>query len=86
MVVMLTSKSAEVHVVGSADFGPLVAGASVAPVEGASVAAAGGSVAAAGGFVAGAAAPPQADNTKLARTSRLIKANSLRIFFSSQKN
>jgi hypothetical protein len=74
-------------VVGSADLAPVAAGASVAALvaAGASVAADGGLVAAAGGWVAGAA-PPHAASTMLARTRRLIKANSLRMFFSSQKN
>src|SRR5688572_11067744 len=63
-------------VVGSLDVkaaGASVAGASVA---GASVAA--GSSVVTGGWVAGAGAP-QATNTMLATTSRLSKANNLRI-------
>jgi hypothetical protein len=68
-------------VVGSLDLKAPVAGASVAAGD-SSVAAGsdGSSVAGAGGCVAGAP-PPQADRIMLARTSKLSKANSLRIFF-----
>src|SRR5215212_379699 len=76
-----------VNVVGSLDFIPLVAGASVAP--GASVAAGasveGASVAAGGcAWVAGAA-PPQAAKIMLAMTNKLNKANDFRIFFFSSQ-
>src|SRR5512134_763599 len=75
---MVTQPRASVH-----SYSPEVAGGSVAAAGG-SVAAAGGSVAAAGGSVA-AGAPPQAANTKLARTSSESRLNKRFMFRSPPK-
>src|SRR5512133_2964309 len=61
-------------VVGSFEATPLVAGSLV--VAGSCE----GSFVAWGAWVAGAGVPPQADKIMLARTSKLSKANNLRIF------